>query len=108
MKPWESVREYKNCVTLAKNENGYATYVAYDYKEYKADGRIVTGTEDFSTERLRKYDFDWYWMWTPTGKLNKGGFKVWKNLGCVFCKNSIDAKTIASIKYPGLLIQIRR
>lgn len=109
MKPWETAREYGERTVLAADDKGRATYVEYEYKEYRADGRILTGTEDFSIERLRSVNMDWYWIWTPTGQLDKGGHRKWKCLGCIYCKNAKKARMIATIKHGlDMELQIRR
>lgn len=106
MKPWESVREYTKMVVLTRDEKNRPAYIEFEYNEYKADGRIVTGSEDFTSERLKT--LKWYGVWTPTNNLNQSGRRIHKILEYMCCKSARDARIIANIKYPNLKIKTGR
>lgn len=97
MKSWETAREYGKSNVLARDDRGYATYFEVAYREYTSDGRVITGTEDFSSERWASCKT--YWIYTPTGKLNKGGYRIWKELGTIHTLTAREARMIATIKY---------
>ena len=106
MKAWESSREYSKRNVLARDGRGYAAYLEVEYKEYTSDGRVITGTEDFSSERWATCKT--YWIHTPTGELNKGGHRIWRELGTIRTMSAREARMIATIKYgSNIELQIR-
>lgn len=58
-------------------------YYEYDYKEYREDGTLkCTGTEDFSSQRLRSLEHRFIYTWDGE-KRNKGGYRWFDFIGSV-------------------------
>ena len=81
--------------------------VPYDELIENGDATVLKrGTEDFSGQRLGIL-----WLWDlkrPTGKLNRGGKRMWETIDSIYAKNHAEAKEILRYFYPDQEIQMVR
>lgn len=106
--------DIKNKIVIRKatKENGYNGYYEVPYIEYRDDGSILcTGTEDFSSERLKTLKT--YEIVEKTGEktkvsnINLGGRNRWDHVSFISVVKRSDAVKIANIEHPEKEIQIR-
>ena len=96
----------RKTVTLQKDEKGFGTYFEIPYTEYRNDGSIyAVGTEDFNRERYIKLVVRTIYL--PTGKFNKGGHMIWKEVETIVSDTTANIREYAKIKYPASNFQIR-
>ena len=106
--------DIKNKITIRKatKENNFNGYYEVPYTEYREDGSILcTGTEDFSSERLKTLKT--YEIVEKTGEktkasnINRGGRNRWMHVAYITVVKRSDAVKIANIEYPEKELQIR-
>ena len=106
--PVNTIKKYdlKNMVTIrpATKENGYNGYFEIPYTEYREDGTILcTGTEDFSSERLKEIKY--FEIVEKTGEktkesnLYKGGRNRWRHLAYIATTKRKNALKIAQFEH---------
>lgn len=106
----EIIREYHLVMSEQRKlrQTGYAAITYTDhYIGEDADGRRVTGQEDFTLERWNKSVTTRY-IYTPTGKRNKGGKMMWEYSSSVRARNVRDCGKIARHVMAGQEISIRQ
>lgn len=108
------VYDLKKIVTIVKatKENHFNGYYEVSYTEYREDGSVLCqGTEDFSSERLKKLKT--YEVVEQTGEKTKasriyeGGRNRWKHICYLTVNTRKDAVKISGFLYPGKIIQVR-
>ena len=106
--------DIKNKITIRKatKENNFNGYYEVPYTEYREDGSILcTGTEDFSSERLKTLKT--YEVVKQTGEktkrsgINVGGRNRWKHVCWMDVNTRKEAVKIASFIFSNDIIQIR-
>lgn len=107
----EIVREYHHVMSEQRKlrETGYAaiTYTDHYTGDPEVQGRKAEGTEDFSLERWNKQVVTRV-VYVPTGKMNKGGKKIWEAAGSVRARNARDCGKIARAVFTGREISVRQ
>lgn len=94
------IYDIKHRNVLQTNEFGRATYIEVPYTEYREDGTLkCTGTEDFTAERYKTLVTRY--IYTPTGKVNKGGHRTWEEAKRITSQTTADVRKLAAILVPG-------
>lgn len=82
-------------------------YMIVPYIDYRSDGLKLEGEEDFSPERWAGNHGKW-WIWTPMGKLDRGGHRRWDCRRLLCARNAKEARKIAEMLYPDQEISLRK
>lgn len=100
------IREYHYILIeqrrLKANKYGEVTYT-----DHYPEGLKVDGTEDFSIERYRDQVVERV-VYKPTGRINKGGKRMWEPVASVRSRNVKDCGALARMLFAGQEIKIRK